>query len=86
MLRSITRTKVVVHNDVDFQAPYKAFLSPKTRVDFIVSTCLSFKQIHKNSYVSHPRIRIYKDFYALCYCFWIFYLDADRSVVPEAAD
>lgn len=75
-LRSIARMNVGVHNDVDLQAPspYKAFLSPKNRLGFIVSTCLSFKHIHKNSHVSNPRIRIYKDFYALCYRFSIFIL------------
>lgn len=55
---------VGVHNDVDLHSPSpsKAFLSSKTRLGFTVFTCLSFKQIHKNVYISHPRIRIYKIF------------------------
>jgi hypothetical protein len=58
---------VGVHNDVDLQAPspYKAFLFPKTWFGFIVSSCLSFKQIHKNFYVPHILLRIYKYFYTI---------------------
>jgi hypothetical protein len=86
-LRS-THMNVGVHNDVNLQAPspYKAFLSPKTRLGFVVFTCLSFKQIHKNVYFSHPRIRIYKYFMLFVTASAFLYLHADVSVVSEAVD
>jgi hypothetical protein len=75
-LRSIARIDVGVHNDVDLQAPspYKSFLHPKTWLGFIVSSCLSFKQIHKIFYVPHLILRIYGYFYTICYCLFIFIL------------